>query len=150
MRKLLLSAAVLTLAAAPAFAHQPTTQQAQATLAASGAAVGSIQGTQAGAMVGGNAAVVAGAVSGNYTSVTTNGHAGTGTNGTTTNAAATQTNIGGTVAGGYSQVGKGFMGMPTGVAAGAASGSQTSVGLGGSIAIGGQGSKTATTRPLTD
>jgi hypothetical protein len=146
MRKLLLSATVLALAAAPAFAwDHPQPQQAQATLAASGAAVGSLQGTQAGAAVGGNGAVIVGAVSGNYTNVTTSGHAGTGPGGTTTGAKATQTNVGSTLAGGFSQVGKGFMGMPTGTASGQASGFQTSGALGGSIAIGANGSKAANT-----
>jgi len=128
MRKILLTATILALAAAPVFAGGPPKQ---ATLSAgSMAGVMSTQGTNANAKVGGNGAVIVGAVSGNYTTITTTGHAGTGQTGATTTAGATQTNIGGTLAGGYSQVNKG----QGNVATGKAGGSQSSGDMGGSFA----------------
>jgi hypothetical protein len=131
MRKLLLSATVLALAAFPAFAHQPARPQAS-TMAGSAAAVGSLQGTNANAGVAGNGAVIVGAVSGNYTAVGTRGTAMVTPGKTMTTTNATQLNIGGTIAGGYSQVGKGRGNQ----AGGSAGGMQASGDLGGSFAIG--------------
>jgi len=143
MRKLLLSAAVFALTAAPSFAHQPPQPQAAA-LAGSAAAVGSLQGTNANAAVAGNGTVIVGAVSGNYTTVNTKGTATATPGKTATTANATQLNIGGTLAGGYSQVGKGKGNL----AIGAASGTQTSGDIGGSFAIGGGQKATSNLRPV--
>ncbi len=140
MRKFLLAATVLALAATPAFAGGPP-KQVTALAAGSMAGVISTQGTNANATVAGNGAVVVGAVSGNYTTITTTGHAGTSPTGTTTTATATQTNLGGTVAGGYSQMTKGRGNE----AAGSAGGSQSSGDIGGSFAIGGGVKATAGT-----
>jgi hypothetical protein len=130
MRKFLLAATVLALTAAPAFAGGPP-KQVTALAAGSMAGVMSAQTTNANATVGGNGAVITGAVSGNYTTITTTGHAATTPTGATAKTTATQTNLGGTLAGGYSQVGKGH----GSVATGAAGGGQSSGDIGGSFAI---------------
>jgi hypothetical protein len=145
VRKFLVAATVLALAAAPAFAGGPQKGGQAATLTAAGSTAGvmSTQGTNANAIVAGNGAVIVGGVSGNYTTVTTTGHAATGNNGTNTKASATQTNIGGTLAGGYSQIAKGRSNEATGTAGG----SQSSGDIGGSFAIGGGLKATAGTEP---
>jgi hypothetical protein len=141
MKKLLL-ASVFALVPFVAFAHDPRPAQPQAaTFSASGAAVGSIQGTVAGAKVDGNGAVIVGTVSGNYTNVQTNGTATAGPRGSFTSANAAQTNIGGTISGGAAHEGWGRGNEASGFTAGG----QASVGLGGSIAV--AGSKTQAAKP---
>ncbi|HUB10547.1 MAG TPA: hypothetical protein VMB34_01200 [Acetobacteraceae bacterium] len=130
MRKLLLAATILGLAAAPAFAGGIAAAgdvNIAGTTAASNAGVVSTEGTMAGVKTGGNGAVVVGAVSGNYTAVDTSALGVAGPKGSYTNTTATQTNIGGTVAGGLS-------GTFFGNAGGSASGGQNSTAMGGAKA----------------
>jgi hypothetical protein len=128
MRKLLLAATMMALAAAPAFAGGAPRQPVMAVGSAAG--VMSTQTNNANAKVGGSGAVIVGSVSGNYTTITTTGHAAAGQYGATTKATATQTNVGGTLAGGYSHVNRGRGNIATG----SASGSQSSGDIGGSFA----------------
>jgi hypothetical protein len=127
MRNFLFVAAVLSVAAAPAFAGRtiPGGDVSGAAMqAGSTAGVASDQGSGAHAMTVGNGAVVMGAVSGNYTQVATGATATARPDGVRTGTTAQQVNVGATLIGGAS----------SGKAVGSAGGSQTSSGSGDAAA----------------